>query len=783
MEQQSGFTPSLSTVKMEDDNIFGPPALSAYSIAILSASSQGRPSSGTLSEAEIKDNTELKNSLKRKFSVQFADTDSSILQSRTSFEARDTKTLVNTEHNAHTSNNNNSAHYHNHNQSLNNHNQDSNEGNTSHGYSPGLTNTSSGSSYLGRTGLSPITHDSFSAYNENMIDTLTQKLAVQPEATAIESVKETTISTPNSSLIPGLLANNINLHKSIPLRSIGQTMKKSRLLHNPRSLGPPKRASEIEAVQTESTNCNLKLETPTAEFSTTEEEPLRNRNAQKRYNPFTDGTDTINMPIIAKNNPYLENSDHLHATISNKSDFFESLKNLKKRSPEKLTSISSLIESPMKSNYLKRDIVNQRSFGVLLDNNSSTDMPSKSWTSAKVEKKRLPLNDISLSAVNMRSKDPFIKPSKPRLSLASISRDTITRPEPVKHISDPEIQNSSKKVIVVNGQLYEKLELLGRGGSSKVYKVRHTGTKKIYAIKKVDYDQFDESCIKGFKSEIEHLIKLRDHSRVVFLEDHKIEDSSIFLVMECGELDLAHVLQRRMAGEPILDVNFVRFQAVEMFRCVQAVHQAGIVHSDLKPANFLFVRGFMKIIDFGIANAVPEHTTNIYRESQIGTPNYMAPETLIECGQASCPTNKESTNTWKVGKPSDVWSCGCIIYQMIYGKPPYASFSGLQRIKAIMDPETKILYPEVGLGGGWVPKSAIILMQGCLDRFPRYRWSIDECLNSDFLKPKVVSRAYIRDLIYSAVNYGMERKDEVSRDTYDQLVETVVNQIEDLNFA
>ncbi|RKP29667.1 kinase-like protein, partial [Metschnikowia bicuspidata] len=341
-----------------------------------------------------------------------------------------------------------------------------------------------------------------------------------------------------------------------------------------------------------------------------------------------------------------------------------------------------------------------------------------------------------------------------------------------------------KKMIVVNSQPYEKLDILGRGGSSKVYRVRHAQSRKIYALKKVELDEFDESSLDGFKREIEHLQKLKEHPRVVALQDHAIQDGALHLVMECGEIDLSSVLQHRMAALPQLDVQFVRFHALELFRCVQAVHKAGIVHSDLKPANFLFVKGLMKIIDFGIANTVPDHTVNIYRELQIGTPNYMAPETLIEVGQASFPAASEPASTWRVGKPADVWSCGCILYQMVYGRPPYAAYQGQSRLKAIMDPHTKIVYAERGLGGVKVPHSAIILMQGCLDRVPSSRWSVEECLELDFLAPKVVSRSYVRDLVCSAINFGLDNKERrILKEEYDEMIETVVAQIQALNFA
>ncbi|ODQ82129.1 hypothetical protein BABINDRAFT_160308 [Babjeviella inositovora NRRL Y-12698] len=353
----------------------------------------------------------------------------------------------------------------------------------------------------------------------------------------------------------------------------------------------------------------------------------------------------------------------------------------------------------------------------------------------------------------------------------------------IQVLADPPASRDrpKKQMFQINDTQFEKLELIGRGGSSKVYKAKSMRNNRIYAIKKVLFDQFDDASVHGFKGEIDLLLHLRETTdRVVRLIDYSMTDGSLYLVMECGEIDLAHVLSDRIKRP--LDINFVRYHTIELFKCVESVHQAGIVHSDLKPANFLFVRGTLKLIDFGISNAVPEHTVNIYRESQIGTPNYMAPEALVESKGFNMYEDEENDapNTWKVGKPSDIWSCGCILYQMVYGRPPYGSYSGHQRLMAIMNPQVQIQYPDRGLGEVLVPQSAIAAMKQCLARDPNERLSASEVLVGLFLKPRVVSEEFIKDLVHSAVDYG--HNNLVGDEVYNRLVETVMHKILELNY-
>jgi serine/threonine protein kinase len=82
-------------------------------------------------------------------------------------------------------------------------------------------------------------------------------------------------------------------------------------------------------------------------------------------------------------------------------------------------------------------------------------------------------------------------------------------------------------------------------------------------------------------------------------------------------------------GEILRGCDTISHVVVVVLQAVHTIHEARIVHSDLKPANFLMVEGTLKLIDFGIAKAIQSDTTSIARESQVGTLNYMSPEAIL----------------------------------------------------------------------------------------------------------------------------------------------------------
>lgn len=213
--------------------------------------------------------------------------------------------------------------------------------------------------------------------------------------------------------------------------------------------------------------------------------------------------------------------------------------------------------------------------------------------------------------------------------------------------------------------------------------------------------------------------------------------------MEMGELDMKKILDMRLGIEHAkFDSSFVRHYWKEMLLCLRDIHAHSVVHSDLKPHNFVLVQGRLKLIDFGIANAIQtDETVNVHRETQIGTPNYMSPESLLDSNakpDARGRINGNAPKLMKLGKPSDIWSLGCILYQMTYGRPPFDHIQNqMQRCQAIITPTYAIEYPSLGVGKVPVPSSLIKTLKKCLDRDQFKRPSAEELLSDTdpFLNP------------------------------------------------
>eukprot|EP00792_Barthelona_sp_PAP020_P005585 TRINITY_DN2715_c0_g1_i1.p1 TRINITY_DN2715_c0_g1~~TRINITY_DN2715_c0_g1_i1.p1 ORF type:complete len:584 (+),score=126.93 TRINITY_DN2715_c0_g1_i1:61-1752(+) len=278
--------------------------------------------------------------------------------------------------------------------------------------------------------------------------------------------------------------------------------------------------------------------------------------------------------------------------------------------------------------------------------------------------------------------------------------------------------NVGDKVKLLNKN-YSVVDLIGSGGSSQVFKVI-SEEGEIFALKRVQLTNIDPKLSQAYFNEVQILDSLKDfNSHVIKMIGYEIFCDCILIIEEAGEIDLKNLLKSEKKNQ-VLDLVKIKYFWQQMLHAVSVIHDHRIVHGDLKPANFLLVQGRLKIIDFGIAKRIANETANISRDNLAGTLNYISPEAIT--------SDYESGSKIKIGRPADVWSLGCILYQMIYGKSPFSHIKNiLLKLQAIPNPNCEIAY------GNIQNELLLDVLQGCLCRDPDKRLTIPELLKHPFL--------------------------------------------------
>lgn len=282
-------------------------------------------------------------------------------------------------------------------------------------------------------------------------------------------------------------------------------------------------------------------------------------------------------------------------------------------------------------------------------------------------------------------------------------------------------------IIKINGSDYEIKKKLGCGGSSSVYLAQRKDSGKECALKIVDL-RGDSAVVEGYLNETKLLAKLQGNICVVSLYEYELlaKESKLYMVMEKGDSDLHKILSTYKSNLPLYVLMNFWYQ---MLQSVSYIHQNGVIHSDLKPANFLMVHGRLKLIDFGIASNIAIDSTSIIKFSQAGTFNYISPEALIDTSTGNSPMGKNQPKI-KISTKSDVWSLGCILYLLIYQKTPFGHIKNIYaKVNAITSPSTEIQYPALP---SYYPIMLIQMAKKCLQHNPKQRPSCVELLQYPF---------------------------------------------------
>lgn len=281
------------------------------------------------------------------------------------------------------------------------------------------------------------------------------------------------------------------------------------------------------------------------------------------------------------------------------------------------------------------------------------------------------------------------------------------------------------KTITIKGRHYKVLNRLGRGGSAVVYQVFDLERKCTLALKTVDLRKADKAVLHGFRDEIKLLASLRDCKRVVRMYDYEFRnnDRELFIVMEKGDDDLSKVIQgfQSEGGVKKLSPHMIRFYWQEMVKVVNEIHVRNIVHSDLKPVNFIIVSGKLKLIDFGIANKIQSNKTSVYKESIIGTADFMAPESFQRRHKL-----EDGKSVVKYNQKADIWSLGVILFNLVYGYSPFAAWKdNFQKSMAICNETITFPHEEDPL--------LVDVIKKCLTKDPTQRPTAADLLTHPYL--------------------------------------------------
>jgi serine/threonine protein kinase len=204
---------------------------------------------------------------------------------------------------------------------------------------------------------------------------------------------------------------------------------------------------------------------------------------------------------------------------------------------------------------------------------------------------------------------------------------------------------------------YELLEKLGEGGMGIVHKARHKDTGELVAVKLL-FPENGDNVVAVRRFEQEFLAARRvDHPHVVRVLDFGTTLKWHFLVME---LIQGPSLARRVAEKGKLPEAEAVDLILQVAAGLQQIHEAGLVHRDVKPDNVLLAPGDVaKLTDLGLVKILGDGVDLTRPNSGLGTPNYMAPEQFCDAKSADARC--------------DLYSLGATLYTLVTGQTPFRS--------------------------------------------------------------------------------------------------------------
>ena len=237
-------------------------------------------------------------------------------------------------------------------------------------------------------------------------------------------------------------------------------------------------------------------------------------------------------------------------------------------------------------------------------------------------------------------------------------------------------QQSSNKLREIDNHItckYDITKRLGKGAYGIVWKAKSRRSGRVVAVKKI-FDAFrNKTDAQRTFREIVFLKEFRDHPNIIrLLNVHRADnDKDLYLVFEFMNTDLQRAIQR----PGILKDIHKKFIMYQLLSATNYLHSGNVIHRDQKPSNILLdTECNCKIADFGLARSLAVQPTRDAMDNgaltdYVATRWYRAPEILLGCKRYT--------------KGVDLWSLGCILGEMLTGKPLFPGSSTIDQIEKI----------------------------------------------------------------------------------------------------
>ncbi|KAJ1306725.1 hypothetical protein OPQ81_007714 [Rhizoctonia solani] len=286
--------------------------------------------------------------------------------------------------------------------------------------------------------------------------------------------------------------------------------------------------------------------------------------------------------------------------------------------------------------------------------------------------------------------------------------------EKLAHSPPPSRGQIPRRVLVVKeeGQpavRYSLGECIGKGQFGSVYRALNLTTGQMVAVKQLALNGLSADEVKNLKKEVD-LLKSLSHPSIVKYEGMAQDEDHLSIVLEYVENGS---LGQTLKAFGKLNEKLVASYVIRILEGLHYLHQCSVVHCDLKAANILTTKnGNVKLSDFGVS-------LNLHAMEKVnevaGTPNWMAPE-VIELKGASTK--------------SDIWSLGCVIVELLTGRPPYGDIpNGLTVMFRIVEDE----HPPIPEGFSPMLRNFLEL---CFNKDPDLRPSAAILFEHPWLKQK-----------------------------------------------